>query len=163
MKYLLIIVCVVCCIMAGLLCGKYLKKKARFYSDLCLFCEDLMLEIKGKLQTLPNFVSTHKNMFGKEFSIVLDKYEDYLSGKIEQKEFFDLEISSLSSNEVKDVCVFLLGLGNFLTEEELTKLQVNKSKFQLKSKACDESKNKFYGTYMKLFVVAGVAFAIIFL
>ncbi len=163
MKYLLIVVCVVCCIMAGLLCGKYLKKKARFYSDLCLFCEDLMLEIKGKLQTLPNFVSTHKNMFGKEFSIVLDKYEDYLSGKIEQKEFFDLEISSLSSNEVKDVCVFLLGLGNFLTEEELAKLQVNKSKFQLKSKACDESKNKFYGTYMKLFVVAGVAFAIIFL
>ena len=122
-----------------------------------------MLEIKGKLQTLPNFVSTHKNMFGKEFSIVLDKYEDYLSGKIEQKEFFDLEISSLSSNEVKDVCVFLMGLGNFLTEEELAKLQVNKSKFQLKSKACDESKNKFYGTYMKLFVVAGVAFAIIFL
>ena len=163
MKYLLIVVCVVCCIMAGLLCGKHLKKKARFYSDLCLFCEDLMLEIKGKLQTLPNFVSTHKNMFGKEFSIVLDKYEDYLSGKIEQKEFFDLEISSLSSNEVKDVCVFLLGLGNFLTEEELAKLQVNKSKFQLKSKACDESKNKFYGTYMKLFVVAGVAFAIIFL
>ena len=163
MKYLLIVVCVVCCIMAGLLCGKHLKKKARFYSDLCLFCEDLMLEIKGKLQTLPNFVSTHKNMFGKEFSLVLDKYEDYLSGKIEQKEFFDLEISSLSSNEVKDVCVFLLGLGNFLTEEELAKLQVNKSKFQLKSKACDESKNKFYGTYMKLFVVAGVAFAIIFL
>lgn len=163
MKYLLIIVCVVCCIMAGLLCGKHLKKKARFYSDLCLFCEDLILEIKGKLQTLPNFVSTHKNMFGKEFSIVLDKYEDYLSGKIEQKEFFDLEISSLSSNEVKDVCVFLMGLGNFLTEEELAKLQVNKSKFQLKSKACDESKNKFYGTYMKLFVVAGVAFAIIFL
>ena len=163
MKYLLIIVCVVCCIMAGLLCGKHLKKKARFYSDLCLFCEDLMLEIKGKLQTLPNFVSTHKNMFGKEFSIVLDKYEDYLSGKIEQKEFFDLEISSLSSNEIKDVCVFLMGLGNFLTEEELAKLQVNKSKFQLKSKACDESKNKFYGTYMKLFVVAGVAFAIIFL
>ena len=163
MKYLLIVVCVVCCIMAGLLCGKYLKKKARFYSDLCLFCEDLMLEIKGKLQTLPNFVSTHKNMFGKEFSIVLDKYEDYLSGKIEQKEFFDLEISSLSSNEIKDVCVFLMGLGNFLTEEELAKLQVNKSKFQLKSKACDESKNKFYGTYMKLFVVAGVAFAIIFL
>ena len=122
-----------------------------------------MLEIKGKLQTLPNFVSTHKNMFGKEFSLVLDKYEDYLSGKIEQKEFFDLEISSLSSNEVKDVCVFLMGLGNFLTEEELIKLQVNKSKFQLKSKACDESKNKFYGTYMKLFVVAGVAFAIIFL
>ena len=163
MKYLLIVVCVVCCIMAGLLCGKHLKKKARFYSDLCLFCEDLMLEIKGKLQTLPNFVSTHKNMFGKEFSLVLDKYEDYLSGKIEQKEFFDLEISSLSSNEVKDVCVFLMGLGNFLTEEELTKLQVNKSKFQLKSKACDENKNKFYGTYMKLFVVAGVAFAIIFL
>ncbi len=163
MKYLLIVVCVVCCIMAGLLCGKHLKKKARFYSDLCLFCEDLMLEIKGKLQTLPNFVSTHKNMFGKEFSLVLDKYEDYLSGKIEQKEFFDLEISSLSSNEVKDVCVFLMGLGNFLTEEELAKLQVNKSKFQLKSKACDESKNKFYGTYMKLFVVAGVAFAIIFL
>ena len=163
MKYLLIVVCVVCCIMAGLLCGKHLKKKARFYSDLCLFCEDLMLEIKGKLQTLPNFVSTHKNMFGKEFSIVLDKYEDYLSGKIEQKEFFDLEISSLSSNEIKDVCVFLMGLGNFLTEEELAKLQVNKSKFQLKSKACDESKNKFYGTYMKLFVVAGVAFAIIFL
>ena len=163
MKYLLIVVCVVCCIMAGLLCGKHLKKKARFYSDLCLFCEDLMLEIKGKLQTLPNFVSTHKNMFGKEFSLVLDKYEDYLSGKIEQKEFFDLEISSLSSNEVKDVCVFLMGLGNFLTEEELAKLQVNKSKFQLKSKACDENKNKFYGTYMKLFVVAGVAFAIIFL
>ncbi len=163
MKYLLIVVCVVCCIMAGLLCGKHLKKKARFYSDLCLFCEDLMLEIKGKLQTLPNFVSTHKNMFGKEFSLVLDKYEDYLSGKIEQKEFFDLEISSLSSNEVKDVCVFLMGLGNFLTEEELAKLQVNKSKFQLKSKACDESKNKFYGTYMKLFVVAGIAFAIIFL
>ena len=163
MKYLLIVVCVVCCIMAGLLCGKHLKKKARFYSDLCLFCEDLMLEIKGKLQTLPNFVSTHKNMFGKEFSLVLDKYEDYLSGKIEQKEFFDLEISSLSSNEVKDVCVFLMGLGNFLTEEELAKLQVNKSKFQQKSKACDESKNKFYGTYMKLFVVAGVAFAIIFL
>lgn len=163
MKYLLIVVCVVCCIMAGLLCGRHLKKKARFYSDLCLFCEDLMLEIKGKLQTLPNFVSTHKNMFGKEFSLVLDKYEDYLSGKIEQKEFFDLEISSLSSNEVKDVCVFLMGLGNFLTEEELAKLQVNKSKFQLKSKACDENKNKFYGTYMKLFVVAGVAFAIIFL
>lgn len=163
MKYLLIVVCVVCCIMAGVLCGRYLKKRAKFYSDLCLFCEDLMLEIKGKLQTLPNFVSAHKNMFGKEFSIVLDKYEDYLSGKIEQKEFFDLEISSLSSNEVKDVCVFLMGLGNFLTEEELAKLQVNKSKFQLKSKACDENKNKFYGTYMKLFVVAGVAFAIIFL
>ncbi|MGN0798682.1 MAG: hypothetical protein ACI4L7_03895 [Christensenellales bacterium] len=163
MKYLLIFVCIVCCIMAGLLCGRYLKKRAKFYSDLCLFCEELMLEIRGKLQTLPNFVSTHKGMFGKEFSIVLDKYEKWLAGKIEQKDFFDIEISFLSGNENKDVCEFLMGLGNFLTEEELAKLEVNKSKFQQKSKTCDESKSKFYGTYMKLFVVAGVMFAIIFL
>ena len=73
------------------------------------------------------------------------------------------EVASISGNEMKDVCEFLMNLGNFLTEEELAKLEINKSKFKSKSKACDESKGKFFGTYIKLFVVAGAMLAIIFL
>ena len=163
MKILLILVSVGCCILAGVVCGNYFKKRSKFYSDLCLFCEELMLQIKGNLQTLPNFVSSHKNMFGKEFCAVLEQYELWLSGKIEGKNFLQLEVSSISCNEMKDVGQFLMNLGKFLADEELAKLEINKSKYNQKSEICEENKRKFFGTYIKLFVVAGTMLAIIFL
>lgn len=163
LKVLLILVCFGCCVVAGVVCGSHLKKRSNFYSDLCLFCEELMLQIKGNLQTLPNFVSSHKNMFGREFGAVLEQYEMWLAGKIEEKDFLQFEVASISGNEMKDVCEFLMNLGTFLTDEELAKLEINKSKFKSKSKVCDENKGKFFGTYIKLFVVAGAMLAIIFL
>ncbi len=163
MKILLILVCVCCCILSGIVCGNYFKKRSKFYSDLCLFCEDLMLQIKGNLQTLPNFVSSNKNMFGKEFCAVLEQYELWLKGEIEEKDFLQTEVVSIGCNEMKDVCQFLMNLGNFLADEELAKLEISKSKYHQKSKICEENKRKFFGTYIKLFVVAGAMLAIIFL
>lgn len=163
MKILLILVCVGCCILSGIVCGNYFKKRSKFYSDLCLFCEELILQIKGNLQTLPNFVANNKNMFGKEFCAVLEQYELWLNGKIEGKDFLQTEVGAIGKNEMMDVGQFLMNLGNFLAEEELAKLEINKIKYNQKNKICEEKKRQFFGTYIKLFVVAGAMLAIIFL
>lgn len=122
-----------------------------------------MLEIKGSLQTLPSFVTKHKHDYSDEFEAVLEQFELFLSGKIEAKDFLQFEVSCVRGNEMKDVCEFLINLGNFLADEELAKIELNKYKFMQKSKVCDENTSKFFGTYIKLFVIAGAMLAIIFL
>ena len=164
MKIVLLITVFSCCLAVGIHISRYYKRRKVFYTDLCDFIDSTKLSISYSQSKLGEIVGKVKNSYNLDFKLFLSSFQKYLSGKITLDEFkMSEELNFLSVSERFEVIDLFSVLGNMAKEEEMERLEKSSKKYeQIKEKVILDNK-KFSGLYLKLFIVLGIAFVIIFI
>lgn len=164
MKIFLLSIIFLCCVIIGVKIFNYYSKRKEFYNQLCIFCEKSKIFISYSQEKLGNIINFKNCDFKNDFYNFLLFYEKYLNNQISLEEFKNYnELNFLSNEEKSEVLNFFSGLGNMTREEEIEKIELSNIRFlNSKNSAFDEHK-KFSMLYVKLFIIIGFAFVIIFI
>ena len=163
MKLLLLSTIFVCCVLIGLYIKQYFVSKQNFYYDLMSFCDYIKLNISSSKQKLSAIIVARKDNYHKDFSMLLDNYMEYIRGTISQQEFNKVNIKPLNEEEGQEVKCFLLNLGGLLREEEIENIALKRSIFESKCISCQQNTSKYSSVILKLFIMLGLVFFIIFI
>lgn len=162
-KILLLITIFVCCILIGIGIKNYYKRRKRFYSDLVFFCENCKIYISFAHTKLEEIVNRISCEVGQDFEKLLKNYLKYMTNQMDRQVFCDSKINFLTPKERNEIINFLLKLGEFDKQEELERIDANRLVFEaIKDKVVQDC-NKFSSLYLKLFVILGLTFVIIFI
>ena len=163
MKLLLLSTIFVCCVLIGLYIKQYFVSKQYFYYDLLSFCDYIKLNISSSKQKLSTIIAKHKDNYHKDFSMLLDNYIEYIRGTISQQEFNKVNIKPLNEEEGQEVKYFLSDLGGLLREEEIENIALKRNVFESKHICCQQNTSKYSSVILKLFIMLGLVFFIIFI
>lgn len=166
MKFFLIIVVFLCCVLIGFFIKNHFLKRQRFFEDLIKFIEDIVNEISFKNEKLNLIVEKNLDIFCEPLNYSLNLFKNYLDNTMSANELkFALrtKLNFLNEEEIKLFVNFLFSLGGQTKDEEINKLLINKTKLIT---IYDEAKNKngkYSSLYFKLFFVLGLTISILFL
>ncbi|MBQ3214362.1 MAG: hypothetical protein IJB10_05120 [Clostridia bacterium] len=166
MKIFLIIIIFLCCVLIGINIKSYFIKRKTFYQNLNFFCENLFNEISFNNQKLSIIVRNNFYNFNEDFNTILLSFEDFLLNKISKKDFeksLNKNLYYLNKTEIKSLLNFLYSIGSQTKEEEIDKIKKFIKHINIPIKEENEKTKKYSTLYFKLFIVLGLAIAIIFI
>lgn len=164
MKIILLIIVFSCSLIIGILISKYFKRRQEFYLDLCSYFEITKLSISYSQSKLIEIISKNKAGFHTDFYLFLSHFEQFLLKNIETSEFkaYD-KLNFLDREEREEIFNFFSSLGEMAKEEEIERLEINNKKFSDKKDKSIFEYKKFSSLYLKLFIILGITFVIIFI
>lgn len=159
-KILLLIILFLLIVYIGYGILSYYKKRKKFYSDLCLFLENLKSEICFLKTDLKTILEKQKKCYCAEINNILDEYYKYLCNGL--KENLDIKCKLLSVEEVNELNELFLKLGRTTLHEQNNCIAHYNSQFMARlSKIREEISNNGIVAF-KLCIILGL-FAVIIL
>lgn len=144
---------------------KYRQRKVLF-ENLCTFCEFLKIEIGFSKNTISNIIETYSGAYGKIFNQILLNYKSLLDNKcdITPQSIETIVTNKIIKPDERALLVdFLSALGRHGSLEEGVKIESKHKIFQNFLSLADAQLKKEASIYKKLFILMGVAAAILLL
>ncbi|MFA6859847.1 MAG: stage III sporulation protein AB [Clostridia bacterium] len=163
MKFVLLILIVASCSFLGYSISGYYRKREKFYFDIHSFICSLQLEINFFENKLKKIVAEKGQNFGKEFSQVINYFEQFLlssSKSLQEKDMF-AGIWFLSTDEKQFIFPFFLSLGKFNSSNQVASLENFKKHFYDCSQNSKKENEKFGSLIFKLGILFGILIALI--
>ena len=166
MKYVLIVLVIIICILIGIKIKQYFIKRYLLYKDLALFCESIFNEISYNSEKMTCVIENNISVFKNDTNLLLNNYLKYLLNLITLNEL-KIKIKALlyylNDAEKEEILNFFVNLGSFTKQEELTRLSSSLLKFRVLVEKSRGDKDKFSNMYLKLFFALGFTIAIVFI
>lgn len=166
MRYLLLVVVVVCFAIIGFLIASYYKRRNKFFCDLLYFCDLLLNEINFMHSKLYDIIEKNKELFGVDFKNLLSIYEEYLQNKLDKTQLIEIvqnSLNLLNLDESKEIIKFILSLGSLDVENEINNINNYKIVFNKFNNSAEKDRQKYAPLIIKLSFIFGCMIAIIFL
>lgn len=159
-KILLLIILFLLIVYIGYGILSYYKRRKKFYSDLCLFLENLKSEICFLKTDLKSILEKQKNCYCTEINNILDEYYKYLCNGL--KENLDIKCKLLSIEEVNELKELFYKLGRTTLDEQNNCIAHYNGQFMGRLSKIKEEINSNGIVAFKLCIILGL-FAVIIL
>lgn len=162
MKYALIVVVFLACVLVGYSVSNRFVKRKKFFNSIIAFADKLSVEINFSRERLRVLIenfdeSNKKNLLG-----IDKKYIDYLDKKSELSNEDIFGKNDVLKAEEKDfVLLFLKTLGRSDVENQTKEIQSFVARFNDIKSQCDAEYKKYGSLSMKLGIIAGLFCAVV--
>ena len=163
-KIILLITILVACVLIGLGISNYYKKRKVFFGDLLQFCEELLNEVNFMQTKLMEMTVKSDGRYKSSLNDVLKGYQQYLANRTSFDAFKNNSndfVNFLKEEEQDQFFEFLKGIGGLDVENESNNIRNYIIAFKRRVEDAESEHKKYYGLYIKMSVIAGLALVIL--
>ena len=160
MKYVLIIILILCCTYVGYGISKYFSNRKAFFSDLVLMMDKLRLDISFSKEKIGDIVSNFSAL-SKPFQKLQSNFLQMLKDNEFNQDVLLREINILKEEEKNSIILFFKSLGRFDVENQTKQIVSFTDEFKRYENESAIQKQKYSSLFIKLGFIIGVLISLL--
>lgn len=167
MKIFLLCIILCCCIFVGLKIKEHFARRQKFYYNFCAFCETIQTKISFDNAKINLIIIDEINLTtNKDFKVFLTSFLNYVTNEISETDLKDMFLENflfLKNAEQQEYLAFITTFGSFSKDEELNNISNYLLRFKKRLEEIKSKNEKYSNLYLKLFIIFGLMFFIVFI